>query len=192
MPFISEQIWFLIADRDLSISITNVPEKNQNMISSKIEDDFELLQSLIEEIRKMRSSANLPPSKKLPLYLNCKDENAVEFLNSQKFVIELLARCSESNIGVGVAKPEPAVTGVIKENEIYLAIGDLIDLDAERLRLSKEIERLNSLIISSEKKLSNEKFVSNASPDIVKNEREKLSNFKNSLDVVTKNLTNLG
>jgi valyl-tRNA synthetase len=191
MPFISEEIWYLLKERTESISITAAPEANSSLIIENIENDFELLQSLIEEIRKMRSSANLPPSKKIPLSLNCKDASAVDFLNLQKSVIELLAKCTDTVIGIGISKPEPAISGVIKDNEIYLAIGDLIDIDAEKARLNKEIERLNNLINSTEKKLSNEKFVANAAPEIVESERAKLANLKSSLEIVTVNLSGL-
>ena len=192
MPFISEEIWYLLAEREKSISVTPAPIADNELINAEIETGFELLQNLIEEIRKLRSTANLPPSKKIPLFLNCKNQAALDFLTSQKHVIELLAKCTDTIAGIGISKPEPALTGVVKENEIYLAIGDLIDIDAEKSRLSKEIERLSNLITGSEKKLSNEKFVANAAPEIVANEREKLANIKNSLEVVKTNLESLG
>lgn len=192
MPYISEEIWYLISDRKQSLSLTVSPASNQSLINKEIESGFELLQNLIEEIRKLRSTANIPPSKKVPLYLNCKNQQALDFLVSQKFVIELLAKCTDTVAGIGISKPEPALTGVVKENEIYLAIGDLIDKDAEKIRLNKEIERLSNLIIGSEKKLSNERFVANASPEVVSNEREKLANLNNSLEVVKSNLISLG
>lgn len=192
MPFISEEIWYLLKDRKESISISSAPKADKKLIIENIENDFTLLQHIIEEIRKMRSSANLPPSKKIPLFLNCKIQSSVDFLNSQKAIIELLAKCTDCSIGIGIDKPEPSVSGVIKDNEIYLAIGDLIDVDAEKARLNKEIERLNNLIASTEKKLTNEKFVSNAAPEIVEREREKLNDLKNSLESVTNNLSGLG
>lgn len=192
MPYISEEIWYLISDRKQSLSLTVSPASNLSLINKEIETGFELLQNLIEEIRKLRSTANIPPSKKIPLYLNCKNQQALDFLVSQKFVIELLAKCTDTVAEIGISKPEPALTGVVKENEIYLAIGDLIDKDAEKIRLNKEIERLSNLIIGSEKKLSNERFVANASPEVVSNEREKLANLNNSLEVVKSNLISLG
>lgn len=192
MPFISEEIWNLISPRENCLAITTAPDADNSLINTDIENDFELLQNIIEEIRRIRSSANLPPSKKIPLFVNCKNPQAVDFLNSQKSVIELLAKCSDTVTGIDISKPEPALSGVIKENEIYLAIGDLIDKDVEKLRLTKEIERLTAMIVGAEKKLSNEKFVANAAPEIVENERNKLSNLMNSLEVVKSNLVSLG
>ncbi|MDT3740774.1 MAG: valine--tRNA ligase [Candidatus Kapabacteria bacterium] len=192
MPFISEEIWNLISPRENCLAVTSAPDADNSLINIDIENDFELLQNIIEEIRRIRSSANLPPSKKIPLFVNCKNPKAVDFLNSQKSVIELLAKCSDTVTGIDIIKPEPALSGVIKENEIYLAIGDLIDKDVEKLRLTKEIERLTAMIAGAEKKLSNEKFVANAAPEIVENERNKLSNLMNSLEVVKANLVSLG
>ncbi len=192
MPFISEEIWQLLNPGSKSISLVKINDANRTLIDKQIESDFELLQSLIEEIRKIRAASNLPPSKKIPLFLNCKDESTVNYLVSQIPVIELLAKCSDTVAGTSVEKPEPAVTSVVKEIEIYLSIGSLIDIDAEKSRLNKEIERLTSLISGSEKKLSNEKFVSNAAAEIVENEKNKLANLKNSLEVVRQNLIGLG
>lgn len=192
MPFISEEIWQLLNPGSRSISLVKITDANRTLIDKQIESDFELLQSLIEEIRKIRAASNLPPSKKIPLFLNCKDESTVNYLVSQIPVIELLAKCSDTVAGTSVEKPEPAVTSVVKEIEIYLSIGSLIDIDAEKSRLNKEIERLTSLISGSEKKLSNEKFVSNAAAEIVENEKNKLANLKNSLEVVRQNLLGLG
>ncbi|MBX3042933.1 MAG: valine--tRNA ligase [Candidatus Kapabacteria bacterium] len=192
MPFISEEIWYLLADRKQSISKSSSPKLNSELINQDIETGFELLQSIIEEIRKLRSTANIPPSKKVPLSINLKNEAALEFINNQKNVIELLSKCTDLNAGIDIQKPEPALSGVVRENEIYLAIGDLIDIEAEKNRLNKEIERLKNLISSTEKKLSNEKFVTNAAPEIVNNEREKLANLTNSLEVVKGNLDGLG
>ncbi len=192
MPFISEEIWNLISPRENCLAVTSAPDADNSLINTDIENDFELLQSIIEEIRRIRSSANMPPSKKIPLFVNCKNPKAVDFLNSQKSVIELLAKCYDTVTGIDIIKPEPALSGVIKENEIYLAIGDLIDKDVEKLRLTKEIERLSNMITGAEKKLSNEKFVANAAPEIVENERKKLINLMNSLEVVKANLVSLG
>ncbi|MFA7627493.1 MAG: valine--tRNA ligase, partial [Candidatus Kapaibacterium sp.] len=192
MPFITEDIYAILNNSSESLTVSASPLCEDTMINPKIETDFTLLQNIIEEIRKLRASSNIPPSKKIPLKLNCKNEDAVSFLKSQINIIETIAKCTESEIGIDIEKPEPALSSVVRENEIYLAIGSLIDVDAEKERLNKEIERLKNLISGSEKKLANEKFVANAAPQIVQNERSKLSDLQNSLEVVKTNLESLG
>ena len=88
-------------------------------------------------------------------------------------------------------KPKASASSIIKGCEIYIPLIGLIDLDVERGRLSKEITRLKGALAGIEKKLSNEKFVNNAKPEIVDRERAKQSDWKASLDKLKEILTNL-
>lgn len=194
MPFISEEIWHLISDRDDNTSISTQEEVklNKELINSNIEAQFEHLQLLVEGIRSLRSQTTVPPSQKLPVSLNCKDDNHKEFFSAQKEIIATLAKCSELRVDTNIEKPEAALASVVREVEIFIELGDTIDLDAEKARLEKEAERLKNNIFGCEKKLSNERFVSNAPEAVVAKEREKLASMKVSLEKVIKNIESLG
>lgn len=193
MPFISEEIWHLLNNKDEneSISIQNIPDYDDNLIDIKIENNFVLLQTIIEETRKLRASKNIPPSKKLPLTISCKNDEIVSFFDAQNEVIAFLGRCSEVKVGINVERPAICMTTIVHEIELYLELGEAIDIEQEKSKLLKEIERLKNLIFSSEKKLNNEKFVNNAAPEIVKSETDKLASLKVSLDLAESNLRSL-
>ncbi len=197
MPFISEEIWHLTASRGNnnntieSISLQAVPEGNDNLIDAELEAEFALVQSLVEEIRKLRSSMNLPPQQKLPVCFSCKDKIIVEFLGSQSGIIAKLAHCSDITTGIGLAKPDGAVASVVKEIEIFISAAGIIDIDKERERLQKEIKRLEGNIFGINKKLSNDRFVNNAPKEVVDRERKKLSDMTASLNTIKDNLSNL-
>ena len=77
----------------------------------------------------------------------------------------------------------------MKETEIYVPLEGLIDLDVERNRLQKEITRLEVAMVSIDKKLSNEKFVNNAPPEIVEKERAKKKDLETNI-IKLKNILN--
>ncbi len=189
MPFITEDLWHIISDKDEndSISIQNVPEFHQNLVDDKIETQFELLQMLVEEIRKLRSSVNAQPSVKLPLIISPKDADQKVLFESFKETIAGLAKCSDIEIKENADKPDKSLASVIREVRLYLVIGGSIDIEQEKQRLEKEIKRLEGNINGSMKKLSNEKFVNNAKPEIVEYEQQKVESMKESLAKVKEN-----
>jgi valyl-tRNA synthetase len=193
MPFITEEIWHLTDERseDESISLQSVPDHDESKINSGIEQKFELSQMLVEEIRRLKAKLNVSPSVRLPLLISLKDTADLDFFRKQSNIIAALAKCSEVKVEIGAKKPESALASVVREIEIFLSLGDTIDIGKEKERLEKEIDRLRRNILGCEKKLSNEKFVSNAPESVVAREREKLESMKGSLEKVIKNLNDL-
>lgn len=88
-------------------------------------------------------------------------------------------------------KPEGAISTVFRGIEIHLIVAGTIDLGKEQQRLEKEITRLENNIRACENKLKNEKFVNNASAEVVQNERLKLASMQESLEKNKENLRNL-
>ncbi len=193
MPFITEEIWHLLGDRpdDESISLQDYPELNINMIDSSIEDNFGLIQAVVEEIRRLRAGSNIPPGQKIPVVISCANPETAGLFESLSNVIKNLASCKSVEINPDGPKPEGSLSSVVREIDIYLILGDVIDLDKEKERLKAEIERLERNIRTTESKLSNEKFVANAPENIVAYEREKLESFRNSLVKTKENLSGL-
>ncbi len=194
MPFITEEIWHLVGDRseDESISIQAAPVPEDKYINSEIEDKFSMIQKVVEELRRLRATMNIPPSQKVDAAISVKDAAAEELFRSQSAVIMAMARLSKLDVARGMDKPEGALASVVRQTEVYLIPGEAIDIDKEKERMKKEVERLERNINGSEKKLSNEKFVNNAPENVVAYEREKLDSMKDSLSKVRENLASLG
>ncbi|TAL70899.1 MAG: valine--tRNA ligase [Bacteroidetes bacterium] len=193
MPFITEEIWHLLYEHPEveSISLQRMPETSESLIDLKLEEDFEFLQSIVEEIRKLRSLLNIPPQQKTKVTISAHNHFIYEMLNTDKILIETLAKCEAVKIEKNISKPDNSIGSVIRETEVFLLLDESIDLDKERKRLNKEIDRLKRNIDGSEKKLSNEKFVGNAPEEVVLYEREKLNSMKESLKKVIINLEGL-
>lgn len=193
IPFITEEIYHLIKDisEDQSISKEQYPQFREDLISLELEEEFLLLQQMIEEIRSLRANIKIPPHQKMPVKISTINEKYCQFLETQKSVITILCKCSDLQIGNNLEKPENSLSSVIREVSIYLTLDDTIDFSKERERHVKEIERLERNISGSEKKLSNEGFVAKAPADVIAYEREKLESMKASLEKVKENLLSL-
>lgn len=194
MPFITEEIWHIIHKKDDSetICFEKMPAANFENISNNIEDEFFLVQMIVDEVRSLRVNSGLPPSQKMPILISCKDEDSKNLFDKVSSLIAFLGSASEINIEVNGEKPVSAISSVVREVEIYIEMDKNIDLSGERDRLNKEIERLERNISGTEKKLSNSNFVDKAPDKVVAYEREKLESMKNSLEMVKSNLSSLG
>ncbi len=193
MPFITEEVWHILGNRDAneSISTVEVPVPDDNHIDLQMESKFNQIQSIVDEVRKLRSTTSIPPSQKIPLIISTDSDENKSLIEMQIPVINTLAKCENTKVDINAAKPEGSLASVIGNNQIYLIIGAAIDMEQEKERLEKEIMRLEGLIKGTEKKLSNDKFVNNAPEKVVAKEKEKLKGLKSSLEEVKDNLNNL-
>jgi len=200
MPFITEEIFQTIYNLDKSskdeteiktIMTEQFPIADEKWINEEFENKLELLQELISSIRNIRGEMNVPPSKKCDVYIKASDKDFEDLINAYPFYIEKLARVENILVGKTIQRPKNSSVSVVKGNEIFIPLEGLIDIEVERERLRKEIERLEKLLDGVNKKLANENFVSRAPEDVVKNEREKQKNFSEALEKVRNNLAML-
>lgn len=193
MPFITEEVWHLLDDRadTESISLQEYPRLDESLIDNRIEEDFGLLQAVVEELRRLRAGSNVPPGQKVPVEISCKNAEMLDLFTELSGVIKNLAACKTVVVHMNGDKPESSLASVVRDIEVYLILGDVIDLGKEKERLIAEIERLERNIKTTESKLNNEKFVANAPENIVAYEREKLESFRSSLEKVRENLASL-
>ncbi|MDR3627082.1 MAG: valine--tRNA ligase [Ignavibacteriaceae bacterium] len=188
MPFISEELWQLIAERKdgESISVSHYPKADKQLINPEAEKEMEFVQEIITAIRNIRGEMNIPPSKFVTAYL--KSSSTKQY---QIEYIKKLARVEEIIVSGDVEKPKASASTVLKNCEIYIPLTGLIDLDVERNRLQKEITRLEGALVGIDKKLSNEKFVNNAAPDVVEHERTKQKDWRTNLEKLKEILSSL-
>ncbi|MDQ1265100.1 MAG: valyl-tRNA synthetase [Bacteroidota bacterium] len=193
IPFITEEIWHLTGSRcqSDSICLQEYPRLSIEKINEDIENNFELMQSIIEEIRRIRFSSDIPPGKKLPVTINIDNPNLMDFLHQQSGFIAILGKCSDLKFTANEQKPADCLSSVVRGVEIYLFPGDAIDKDKDPIRLQKEFDRLQRNISTSKGKLGNPKFVANAAREIVDYEFKKLADMEESLEKIKYNLNEL-
>jgi len=188
MPFITEELWQLIEERNEneSIVISSYPEADADKIDPRAEEEMEFVQEIITSIRTIRGEMNIPPSKLVKAYIKSSfvADHQVEY-------IKKLARVEEVKVDAQIQKPKASVSSVLNQCEIYIPLEGLIDLDVERARLQKEIDRVEGTLKGIEKKLANEKFINNASPEVVEKERNKKADREENLQKLKEILSNL-
>lgn len=188
MPFLTEELWQSIKDRNEneSISISQMPELNESLISEDIEKEVLELQQLITAIRNLRSEINLSPSVKCDVVINCHKPVEKKFLQEVSGYIKQLAKAENLELTLPeefAALPEfKSITTVTGPYQAYIKIDGLIDIEQEKAKLNKEIERAESFLITINKKLSNENFISKASDEVVNNEKKKQEDTKIKLE----------
>jgi valyl-tRNA synthetase len=191
MPFLSEEIWQTFKKGgEESVVISSWPEPRPDLLDENAEQDMLFLQSVIGAIRNIRAEMNVPPGKTAQLFVRAERKTQELFRNNSISFLSL-AKIDTIREYAPHLVQGAAATAVIDQTEIFLPLAELIDLDKERLRLQKEIQRLSALQQSLSAKLNNEKFLKNAPPEIVKTEQEKLLNIGQSLEKVKNNYQNL-
>jgi valyl-tRNA synthetase len=185
MPFISEELWCGLQEgrEGKSISVEEMPPLNESLISNNIEHDIFEIQNLISAIRNLRAEVNLSPSVKCEVAISCSTKESNYVLSSVKNYVLSLAKIEKADVGINLPKPAyKHISSVVSGYQVYLKIEGIIDVEKERERTKKEIERAEGFLISINKKLENEKFVSKASPEIVENEKKKREDTKEKLE----------
>ncbi len=191
MPFITEEIWHALPgnDGDASIMQQSYPEEESFWHNKQAECDMVLLQQVIGNIRNIRGEMNVPPSKEAELVVHTSDADKTAVLQQNEVSIQKLARISE--ITYDGKKPGLAASAVVQGIELFVPLAELIDVDVERARLQKEIERLEKQLVGLAKKLENENFVSRAPQDVIDKERQKKEDWETNLKKLKANLQSL-
>lgn len=186
MPFISEEIWHLITERQEKecILVSSWPKPTEK--SSEIVKDFEIIMELITTIRNIRKQKNISP--KQPLYLFEKSGKET-FTKQYKPIVTKL--CNLSGYDYITNPKDTAYSFVLKQMEFYIPLNQTIDLKAEKERLSKELEYNQGFLKSVQIKLSNEKFVANAKPELLENEKKKQADAEAKIKAIEQQLAGL-
>ena len=183
-PFISEDIWQNLKEREEKATICYAPFPKGGEVDKALLGQFEELFELVSWIRNTRQSKQISPKEALPLGIKTTDSSKIKKLSG---LITKLGNISE----ITFEKEVSGITLVLKSNEYGLNLGDSLDEDAERENMSKELEYTRGFKSSVEKKLSNERFVNNAKPEVVQREREKLADAESKIKALEDALAKL-
>ena len=192
MPFITEEIFCNLQDEEESIMISSWPVYKEAWNFPAEETSTETIKEAVRGIRNVRSSMNVPPSKKATVYVvSDKEEirqifeNGKVFFASLGYAGEVLVQSDRSGIG------DDAVSAVIKDAVIYMPFAELVDIQKEIERLEKEEKRLEGELKRVNGMLNNEKFLSKAPEAKVKEEKEKLEKYSQMMAQVRERLSQL-
>ena len=192
MPFITEEIFCNLQDEEESIMISSWPEYREEWNFAGEERSVETIKEAVRAIRNVRSSMNVPPSKKAKVFVVSEDDALLGIFEHSKLFFATLGYASEvvlqkDKTGIGA----DAVSAVIPGAAIYMPFAELVDVEKEIARLKKEEERLEGELKRVTGMLNNEKFVSRAPEAKIAEERAKLEKYTQMMEQVKEHLRQL-
>ena len=189
MPFISEEIYHYLHDTDAKNENEDIIVAAYPVVGNydlKIIQEGEKLKEIISSIRDVRNKNGLSPKIKLTVHIQATDKN---LYNKFGTLIEKIANIYP--ILFTNSEVANAVSQLIQTDKIFLETGVQIDTESEKKKIQEEIEYYKGFIASVEKKLGNEKFVANAKPEIIENERKKMADGQSKLQSLQESLSKL-
>ncbi len=193
MPFITEEIFCTIQNKEESIMISEWPVFSEERVYEREEADIEIIKEAVRGIRNIRTQMNVAPSRKASVFVVSEDKDIVNAFERGSLFFKSLAYASDVTVqndknGIG----DDAVSVVIANATIYIPFAELVDISAEIERLNKEKERLDGELKRVQGMLNNEKFMSKAPEAKVMEERAKLEKYTQMMAGVVERLEQLG
>jgi valyl-tRNA synthetase len=198
MPFITEEIWQsliphlpTVEDRPHSIMVAPYPIANEKALDPQAEEEMESIVEIIRSIRNARAQFKVEPAKWIRAEVYCRDKSTIK---SQAHIIEILTRVRPLTIlnkKLEKTEGDKTLVLVLRDAEVSLPLSDMLDLNAERQRLEKDIANSQNEIARLQSKLQNHQFLSRAPCFIVEREQQKLDTTLDKLSRLREQLARL-
>jgi len=195
MPFVTEEIWQTVAERANipgdTIMLRPYPEVSDDATDKEAVANIEWVQQFILGIRQIRGEMDISPGKPLPVILQGSNEGDQERAESEAILLQRVGRVESVRMLGDGEEPPAAATALLGDMRLLVPMKGLIDVEAERARLSKQLDKTQVDLQRSSGKLSNENFVNNAPPEVVTQERERIAEFEKTIAQLTEQLEKL-
>ena len=164
------------------------PEYDEALNFAAEEAEFERIMAVIRAVRNRRAEMNVPPSKRAKLYV------ATTFTDTfagAATIFQKLAGASEVEVGAAFSL-DNAVSIVTHDAKVYIPMGDLVDFEAERARLQKELAKAQDDLAFVGKKLNNPSFVEKAPAPVVQAQRDTAAKLRDKIAMLEESIAKLG
>ena len=183
MPFITEEVWQALADRQPGESIMVTQQPRPEQTNDLLTADFEVVKNIVAGVRSIRLERNIPNKESLTLQVVTGDHN-------EAYNPVIMKMCNVDTI-VRAPKDATAASFMVGTTEYAVPLGNTIDVAEEIQKMEAEIDYLEGFLRSVMKKLGNEKFVANAKPEVVAVERKKRADAESKLALLRENVAKL-
>ncbi|MBN1426966.1 MAG: valine--tRNA ligase [Anaerolineae bacterium] len=192
VPFVTEEIWQHIPHDGPALIIARWPETDEAFFNEQAETHMGLLMEIVKGIRNVRAEYNVPPARRIAAHISAGQWAGV--LDQHRDVFTRLANVDGETLEIGTALselPDRAASVTVSGATVYLPLADLVDLEAERARLAKEMTGIAQQIERTESLLASDGFTSRAPTDVVQRERDKLTSLRATHEAIRERLTTL-
>lgn len=186
MPFITEELWHEIKDRQQNEALIVSSWPTASGFDDQTIKDAAHIFEVVSQIRNIRASKGISPKEQFELTIHTTDPGVYRQFDA---VFKKLANLSSVAFGSDV---DNALSFVVKSDEFFIPMGDQLDVEKERENLQKELDYTRGFLASVSKKLSNERFVSNAPEAVVAAEKKKMADAEGKIKALEESLAKLG
>jgi len=171
LPFITEEIWHLLRERSKAETIMHqaYPKASGKRIHRELLNAFSFAREMTTAIRTIRKEKNIPVKESVHLFIR-KHEGETADIRFDPVVMKL---CGIGNIGYTREKIPDTISFVVKTTECFIPFSESVDKESELKKVQEELAYMHGFLASVKKKLANERFMANAPPEVVENERKK-------------------
>ena len=180
MPFVTEEIWQVLGKNRDSIMVQPYPVARSGWIDEETEKKMNFLIGAVRAIRNLRTEMNCPPAREVKAIFFGPDAD-LAFLRRHEPYLRALARVGAAEFQQTAERPNGAALAVVGAVEIYLPLDELINLDEERARLTREVGKIEDELARVQKKLANGDFIAKAKAEVIQKEKDKAVQFEEKI-----------
>jgi valyl-tRNA synthetase len=171
MPFLTEELWQRLPHQGETLALASYPEGDATLLDEQAEDALALLMEIVVRVRNVRAELNIDPARRLPLLYHARDRRTADLIASNVSILATLARLESVRDTENHSAAGPAARAVARGTDLAVPLHGILDLETERRRLAREIEKLSREREGHARKLQNAEFLEKARPEIVEKAR---------------------
>jgi len=188
IPFVTEEIWQHLPHTKESILKESYPEANDTLEDPAVVTEMETTIGLVRTVRNMRGELEIPPNTKVDIVFSTPRQDILAQIEKHQEPICRLAGIKKLTMSVHTEKPAYAAATVWEGIDVYMPLKDVLDLQTEEKRLTKEIDKMTNELTMVKRKLSNRDFLTKAPKAVVAKEQFKAKVLEEKLHKLTVNL----
>ena len=196
MPFVTEEIYQELPMTHETKHLMMAAWPDASAFASFRDEASEvsigLVCDIVGAVRSIRARYGISPKQALDVIVKPKDKKISGLISSQVDLIKRLANTSEFSVDKDSKKPDQSSVVVANNLEIFIVLKGLVDFEAEKARLTKEIDALSKDEAMFSKKLSNPGFLKNAKPEVIEKDKAKLAKIQDNLSRLENQIKELG
>ena len=178
MPFLTEELWQRMPHRGESIVIADYPVPRGDLVDATAERMAELIREIIVRVRNVRAEMNVEAKARLPLRIAGADPDTAAVLSANAAYLHRLARVDAIEWIAAPSDERASARAVAGPLSLEIPLSGVLDVEAERARLRKELEKVRKEIAGLDRKLGNAKFVERAPREVVEENRRRLAGYR--------------
>ncbi|MCY4008183.1 MAG: valine--tRNA ligase [Anaerolineaceae bacterium] len=190
MPFVTEEIWQHLPNPGETLMLAPWPVAADSLSDVEAEHQFQQLMDIVRGIRELRREYEVPPGQRLNIQLAPGKQERLVLEHSHVFS----RLCHVESVEIHPAGETPsteAVSLVFGEITLYIRLTEMVDQEAERTRLQREIDRLEKMAARAKSQLADERFVARAPQEVVQQQRDQLQNAREALTQLKEQMAKL-